>query len=158
MPRISIGESTGKAKPAGYPCLFSLLEMPFSVWSPYYLLHVFFWTIIREKKHGSEFRMTKIYIWVVRKSLHVVYLIFHQNTHFWFVKCHCFQIIGLYTNANWGWLVLSLTPHCTSLEMSFLKKVGPGIFMGILPATPNLPGWWFQPIWKILVKLEIFPK
>ena len=19
-------------------------------------------------------------------------------------------------------------------------------------------GWWFQPIWKILVKLEIFPK
>ena len=22
----------------------------------------------------------------------------------------------------------------------------------------NKTGWWFQPIWKILVKLEIFPK
>ena len=23
--------------------------------------------------------------------------------------------------------------------------------------NPNLAGWWFQPIWKILVKLETFP-
>ena len=21
----------------------------------------------------------------------------------------------------------------------------------------NIPGWWFQPIWNMLVKLEIFP-
>ena len=24
--------------------------------------------------------------------------------------------------------------------------------------TNKKAGWWFQPIWKILVKLEIFPK
>ena len=23
---------------------------------------------------------------------------------------------------------------------------------------PSMTGWWFQPIWKILVKVEIFPK
>ena len=37
------------------------------------------------------------------------------------------------------------------------KKIGWPWSSGELISGQNLSGWWFQPIWKIWVKLEIFP-
>ncbi len=49
--------------------------------------------------------------------------------------------------------------HMTSrpkLEKSPAK--GEHLLVSYIFQTPLKSGWWFQPIWKILVKLEIFSK
>ena len=49
-----------------------------------------------------------------------------------------------------GWYIPPKRPSSTSPHLFELQLVG--------PTNQTFPGWWFQPLWKILVKMGIFPK
>ena len=58
------------------------------------------------------------------------------------------------TNQQMGWDGMGVSPEAIMESCTFF-----GFFWGCLPQflLPNLSSWWFQPIWKILVKLDHFP-
>ena len=52
-------------------------------------------------------------------------------------------------------------PETHQLNIAFWEEIAVSSQEGKYVSHENSPyhfsGWWFQPVWKILVKLEIFP-
>ena len=78
---------------------------------------------------------------------------------------------GVWNRDVWSNVFLSNVPSCKSLEEApALRAPMPSkgwrsswqrleiFFGGRQKKMATFIGWWFQPIWKILVKWEIFPK
>ena len=64
---------------------------------------------------------------------------------------------GTLLREAYGWSSRSEFSRTTNSSSTFLSKLVSRECAWRISATQNT-GWWFQPLWKILVKMEIFPK
>ena len=105
----------------------------------------------------------RIHVWYIYLHLLQKSIKCRSIYHRWMVWA--MKLRGLKANNRWHIHLVERCPTCPTLSMpSFyspkeVQAVTPGhlCFCNALKLGPWNTSWWFQPIWKILVKLDHFP-
>ena len=109
-------------------------------------------------KGGKGLRYVHVYM---QKQIYIytyiTYIYIIVETKYIYICIHIYIYLYIHPNCLWSLGVFCL---CVISGSKIHQNTAPWMYMDLAKEFPDIPwtGWWFQPLWKITVKLDHFPK